>query len=120
MTYVPIVTPVVTDQQPSRRTRELADLLGRVVQEYEKAHPSVTGPEVRQALELARSASTKATGAPAAFVVALALGVVMAMGLVGFLYVQGGASLRGGMGMIFAVVALLGAGAVAWAARRAP
>ncbi len=44
--YVPIVVP---DATPSRQTQELADLLGRVVQEYEKAHPTVTGPEVASA-----------------------------------------------------------------------
>jgi len=38
----------------------LADLLGRVIEEYEEHHPAVTGSEVREAVRLAimRSART--------------------------------------------------------------
>ena len=79
MTYVPIVT-TPTQQQPSRQTRELADLLGRVIQEYEKAHPTVSGAEVRHALQLARSASSKTTGAPAlALTLSAGLAVIWAV-----------------------------------------
>ena len=73
MAYVP-VTPVITGQkEPSRQTRELADLLGRVIQEYEKAHPTVTGPEVRHALQLATRASSKAVGGEKAAILAALL-----------------------------------------------
>ena len=89
MTYVPIVVP--TQAEPSRQTRELADLLGRVVQEYEKAHPTVSGPEVAEALQLAKQASTKAGGNQAAVVMAGVGLVVLMVGLgVFFLAAQGG------------------------------
>lgn len=114
MMYVPIVVP---DSQPSRQTQELADLLGRVVQEYEKAHPTVTGPEVSQALQLAKRASTKAGGDQAAIARALAVGLALLLGLGVFFFVQQGSdfSLRpyttmiavAGLGIVFGFVALL-------------
>ena len=69
MFFVPVVPP----QPPSPRTRELADLLGRVIEEYEKHHPAVTGFEIRSAMEMA-TRSSKASRAPAA--AALAAGLV--------------------------------------------
>ena len=115
MTYVPIVVP--TQAEPSRQTRELADLLGRVVQEYEKAHPTVTGPEVSEALQLAKRASTKAGGDQASIMVALAGGLALMVGLGVFFFVQQGSdfSLRpyttiiavAGLGVVFGFVALL-------------
>ena len=42
MIFVPVVTPPTP---PSPRTRELAGLLGQVVQEYTKAHPATTRAE---------------------------------------------------------------------------
>ena len=84
MSYVPIVVP--QQAEPSRQTQELADLLGRVVQEYEKAHPTVTGPEVSQALQLAKRASSKASGNEA---------MAIKMALVGLL------TLMGGLGVFF-------------------
>ena len=111
--YVPIVVP---DATPSRQTQELADLLGRVVQEYEKAHPAVTGPEVAQALQLAKRASTKAGGDQAAIAVALAGGLALMVGLGVFFFAQRGSdfSLRpysmmiaiAGLGIVFGFVAL--------------
>jgi predicted lipid-binding transport protein (Tim44 family) len=90
VTYVPIV-PTVTPEAPSRQTRELADLLGRVIQEYEKAHPTVTGREVGQALQLAKRASSKAAGGEqAALVAALVGGLVLMLGLGMFLFTGGG------------------------------
>ena len=115
MTYIPIVpTPPAP---PSRQTQELADLLGRVVQEYEKAHPTVTGPEVSEALQLAKRASTKAGGDPTAMVLALVGGVVLTVGLGVFFLAQRGSdfSLRpyttiiaiAALGIVFGLVAIL-------------
>ncbi|MEJ2205157.1 MAG: hypothetical protein P8170_13735 [Gemmatimonadota bacterium] len=74
MFYVPIVPTPPTP--PSPRTRELADLLSRVIHEYESHHPSVSGAEVRLALRLAAQSSRK--GAQAASTrVALAAGLAL-------------------------------------------
>ena len=56
MFYVPYVPP----QPPSPRTRELADVLTRAIEEYEKYHPNVSGAEVRAALQMASARSSKA------------------------------------------------------------
>ena len=107
MTYVPIV-PVVTPQEPTRQTQELADLLGRVIQEYEKAHPTVTGPEVSQALQLAKRASSKSAGGEQAAMIAAFVGaLVLALGLGLFFFLQqgDGFSIRNTQVMV-AVVAL--------------
>jgi len=72
------------------RVRELGDLLGRVIEEYEKHHPAVTGSEVRQALQLAAGRS-KASGAVAARVAALGAAVALALGgVVAFVALRGG------------------------------
>lgn len=72
MTYVPIV---VTTPPPSPRTRELAELLGKVLDEYTKAHPAVTKAEIRAAINMAQATTgpdnTK-----------LALGLSVGLGLV--------------------------------------
>ena len=120
MTYVPIVTPVHVEQPPSPQTRELADLLGRVVQEYEKAHPTITGPEVSEALQLAKRASSKAVdGQKAAMAVAMVLGVVvMVAGIVVYLAAGGSSfTIRDG-GVLIAVLALGIAGAFVAILRR--
>jgi hypothetical protein len=75
MLYVFIPPPPTP---PSPRTRELAGLLGRVIEEYEKHHPAVTGPEVRAAVRMAVESSSRkgspdlriAVGVAAALVVA--------------------------------------------------
>jgi hypothetical protein len=72
--YVPIVP--MTSSPPSPRTRELADLLSRVIREYESHHPSVTGAEVRGALRLAAQSSSKGMQAASAKV-ALILGLAL-------------------------------------------
>jgi len=76
--YVPVIPP----QPPSPRTRELADLLTRAIDEYRKYHPNVSTAEVRAAL---RMASMRSSGTIPARVwaltgvsVALVLGVVVA------------------------------------------
>lgn len=90
MLYVPVVVPPTP---PSPRTRELAELLGRVIEEYEKHHPSVTGSEVRAALQMA-SQSSKTVAPAAALVAGVGLAFLFA-GLAAFFFVQGG-SLSGG------------------------
>ena len=81
MTYVPIV--VTPPPPPSPRTRELAGLLSRVIEEYEKHHPAVTGPEVREALSLAAQ-SSKGASAQARSVVAVLLLGLLAFGATAF------------------------------------
>ncbi len=89
MSFVPIVTPVAPP--PSRQTQELADRLGRVIQEYEGAHPTVTGPEVQQALMLARRSSTKGAGQDAkAIMLDHFVGVALMVGLLIFFMQQRG------------------------------
>jgi hypothetical protein len=103
-----VVTP---DQQVSPQTRELADLLGRVVQEYEKAHPTVTGTEVSQALRLARRASTKAAGGEAmAIKMAVALGLVFLGGLAAFFFVARGGDFNVDMVNAQVMVAIIALG----------
>lgn len=89
MLFVPVVPPT-PPAPPSPRVRELSDLLGRVISEYEKHHPNITGQEVRQALEIA-SRGSKAAGA-AAHAVALGVGAALAVagGLVFLLMARSG------------------------------
>jgi len=75
--FVPMVPH--HENPPSPRTRELADLLGKVLEEYEKYHPAVTGQEVRAALRLAeRSSRAAVVGARTMAGVGLAIGVAVA------------------------------------------
>lgn len=93
MFYVPIVP--TTFSPPSPRTRELADLLARVIREYESDHPSVTGAEVRGALRLAAQSGSKgAQAAGAKVAVILGLALFLAAGL-GFLIQVRGRGLEG-------------------------
>ncbi len=77
MLYVPFIPP--HDKPPSPRVRELTDLLGRVIEEYEKHHPAVTGPEVRAAARMAVERSSR-KGSPD---LRIALGVAVALVLGG-------------------------------------
>jgi len=54
MTYIPIVPVVTPVPPPSPRTRELAGLLAKVLDEYTKAHPAVTKAEIRAAIRMAQ------------------------------------------------------------------
>jgi hypothetical protein len=89
MTYVPIVTP--TPAPPlSPRTRELRDLLSKVVEEYTKAHPAMTKAEIRAALRLAQvSGGSNSTAA----VLSISLGLGVAMLLLGVFYFRAGGDL---------------------------
>lgn len=110
MMYVPIVPPISTGQPPSPRTRELAALLAKVVQEYRNSHPAVTGAEVREALRLARL-TTGGGKATVTFAISLALGLLVAGLMAGLVFFRG----RGEVGfepsismIILAVVVFLG------------
>ncbi|HKJ02461.1 MAG TPA: hypothetical protein VJ997_08405 [Longimicrobiales bacterium] len=114
MAYVPVVVP---PQPPSPRTRELAQLLGRVIEEYEKHHPAVTGPEVRGALRMA-ARSSKAAAVPAA-ALAAGLGLVLLLaGVAAFLLVQGGSPSGGTPGLNGLVIVLASVIAVAFLIKR--
>jgi hypothetical protein len=113
VTYVPI--PIVPPTPPSPRTRELADLLARVIEEYEKHHPTVSGAEVREALNLA-SRSSKAVAPAAPKVLALLLLGLAALGAGLFLAVErsgGGAAPEFPMiAVVIGVILVLGLVAV--------
>ena len=94
MTYVPVIVPPT--QQASPRTRELAGLLGKVLEEYQKTHPGVTDAEVRMALRLASSSVGPAKAAKIALLAGL-LALMVAV-LVTGLFVSGGADGSGGGG----------------------
>lgn len=113
MFFVPMVPP----QPPSPRTRELADLLGRVIEEYEKHHPAVTGSEVRAAMEMA-TRSSKAAGAPAAAALMAGLvGLVLAGGFV-FMAVNGGDVSAADVPIAAVVAVLIGILGVAFLLKR--
>jgi len=77
MTYVPIVIPTQVPP-PSPRTRELSGLLGKVLEEYTKAHPATTKAEIRAAIRMAQmSAGPDKTKVAAGISLALGLGVAM-------------------------------------------
>ena len=82
MTFVPIVTPTPTPP-PSPRTRELRDLLSKVVDEYAKAHPATTNAEIRAAFRLAQMG--RGSDSTAA-VLSLAVGLGVAMLGLGIFY----------------------------------
>jgi hypothetical protein len=89
---------------PSPRTRELADLLARAIEEYEKYHPNISGPEVRAALQLAAQSSRKAGPDPRLITVAATLGAL----LIGFVVMATrGGDLGGGATPVVAVVAVV-------------
>jgi len=75
MTYVPMVPTPPTP--PSPRTRELASLLAKVLEEYRKTHPAVTQGEIRAAFKLAYMAGRDGKQA-------VAVGVALLVGLLAF------------------------------------
>ena len=98
MFFVPVVPH---HPPPSPRTRELADLLGRVIQEYEQHHPAVTGSEVRAAARLAAQRSSKRGGVDER-VAAVVAALVALLGV--FVYVAAGS--RGGESVPMVAVAI--------------
>lgn len=79
MTYVPV--PPTNHAALSPRTRELADLLGRVIQEYEKHHPEISDREIYSALNLAGRYSRTSVATRRTILIGAALMGVLAAGL---------------------------------------
>jgi hypothetical protein len=99
MIFVPVVTPPPTP--PSPRTRELAGLLTKVLEEYTKAHPSTTRTEIRAAFSMAvRNAGPGGSGT--ATTVAVMVGLVLALTLGGLVFfeAQGGTARETGLPMV--------------------
>ena len=88
--YVPVVVP---PQVPSRQARELAELLDRVIKDYERTHSSVSPREIREALMLAEQKSAgvgvRRTAAVAAGLVAALVAGVVAFASTGNLHLGG-------------------------------
>lgn len=82
--YVPVVVP---PQPPSRQAQELAELVSRVVSEYEQTHSSITPGEVQQALMLAQQRRSGAAGARP--LILLAVGLAVALGIAVMVLVGG-------------------------------
>jgi hypothetical protein len=114
MTYVPIV-PHSPSSPPSPRTRDLASLLTKVLEEYRKTHPATTDAEIRAAVRLAQL--TSRSGNPAVpLLVSLCLGLLVAgvLGALFFFRSAGGAEFGPEMPMVvmalvvfLAIVAIL-------------
>jgi len=84
MTYIPVV-PSVPPPPPSPRTRELASVLTKVLDEFKKAQPSTTSAEIRAALRLAQmSASPGNPALPA--ILSVGLGLLFAVLALGFFF----------------------------------
>ncbi len=107
MAFVPVSTPPT--YPPSPRTRELAGLLSKVLEEYGKAHPSVTKAEIRAAIHIARMSAGPDRGRVGALLsVTLGLGVAgLLAGLFVFQGAGGGESGAAFPMIIAAVIALL-------------
>lgn len=73
--YVPVVVP---PQAPSRRAKELAELLEGVIRDFERTHSSVTAQEIRVALMLAQQQNT---GVGPRRMVAVGLALALALGV---------------------------------------
>jgi hypothetical protein len=114
MAFIPVSTPpTVTALSP--RSRELAELLAKVLDEYTKAHPATTHAEIRAAVRMAQmSAGGAQSKVAVGLTFGLGLGVMfLVLGLFYFRSAGGG----GGEGMeigpvlpviIMAIIALLG------------
>jgi len=101
-----LFVPVVPHVPPSPRTRELAGLLSRVIDEYEKHHPAVTGTEVRAALDMAARES-RVGSVQARAVAGILAGILVLLGGVGFFLARGGSIGVESMPMLAVSVAIL-------------
>ncbi|MCJ7630553.1 MAG: hypothetical protein MUO50_19435 [Longimicrobiales bacterium] len=104
MSYVPIVTSTYVPP-PSPRTRELAGLLSRVLEEYTKAHPATSKTEIRAAIRMAQmSSGPDRTKVAAGLGLAVGLGVMMlTLGLF-FFRSTGGMEIRASLPFIIMFV----------------
>jgi len=108
MAYIPTVhhTP---SMPPSPRTRELAGLLTKVLEEYKKSHPGTSDAEIRAAVRLAQLSSRSGNQAlPAILSVSVGLlAAGVAAGLV-FFRAGGGGEMEPTLAMVvFAVTVFL-------------
>jgi hypothetical protein len=87
MTYVPVVVPPTNSPPPSPRTRELAGLLTKVLDEYTKAHPAVTKAEIRTAFRMAQMTTGRDSKR---IVLALVFGVMVLVFSVGLFFARAG------------------------------
>ena len=91
MFFVPIV-PSSPAPPLSPRTRELAGLLQRVLDEYTRTHPATTRAEIRAAIRIAQvRGGGDMTKVAASLSIVLGLGVAML--LAGLLYFRAGGEL---------------------------
>ena len=104
MLYVPVIPPHATP--PSPRTRELSDLLGRVIEEYEKHHPAVTGSEVREAVRLAAMRSSR-TGSGSVRILAGVSAAAAVAGIFAFVAANHGQVPGNGVPTVAVALALL-------------
>ncbi|MGW8265777.1 MAG: hypothetical protein ACWGSQ_05370 [Longimicrobiales bacterium] len=108
MSYVPIVPS--PPSPPSPRTRELAALLTKVLEEYKKSHPATSDSEIRAAVRLAQLSSRSGNQALPALL-SVGLGLLVAGVLAGVLVLRssgGPAPDWSGMPMVvMAVIAFL-------------
>lgn len=105
MSYVPIVIPH-TPQPPSPRTRELAGILSKVLDEYQKAHPSVTGAEMRAAIRIAQS-STGRNKTPVALALSLGIGLLVMALTLGLVFMGRSGDIELGSSIPMIVVAVM-------------
>lgn len=118
MLYIPVV-PHVPQDPPSPRTRELAGLLSRVIEEYESHHPAVTGREIRAALDLA-SRGSSAAPVQARAVAVILTGLLVLLGGVGFFVARGGSFDAESFPMVAVAIVIFALLAGIALARRAP
>lgn len=112
MLYVPYVPP----QPPSPRTRELADLLSRAIEEYQKYHPNVSSAEVNAALQMASVRSSK--GVPARVRAVMGGLIALVLGGVFAVVAANGGQVPGNAVPMVAVAVAIVAGLVAVAVAR--
>ena len=89
MTYVPVVVPPTNAPPPSPRTRELAGLLTKVLDEYTKAHPAVSKAEIRAAFRMAQM-KTGQDSTRTALALSLGLGVMIFVLAIGLFFARAG------------------------------
>jgi hypothetical protein len=107
MFFVPIV-PSSPAPPLSPRTRELAGLLQRVLDEYTRTHPATTKAEIRAAIRMAQvRGGSDMTKVAAGLSVVLGLGVAMLLAGLFFFRAGGEASIRAISPMIIMVVIAL-------------
>lgn len=106
MAYVPMV-PHSPSPPPSPRTRELAGLLTKVLEEYKKSHPATSDAEIRAAVRLAQLSTRSGNQAQTA-ILSLGVGLLAAGVAAGIVFFRagGGGDMEPAFPMIIAAVAI--------------